>query len=218
MKPEIWDMFMKIGLSFGAIITGLVTFFITRKKKEKKVKSSNIISPILDYSDSFWTVHSSIQESLTELRVMSDCARTQLIQFHNGGRFIDGMSMKRLSLTHESLANGVAGDQRRSQDLLMSMFLLFLSRIKEDNAAIHYVTDLEESYTKQYFEFSNTVAYSVLPIKKETVIVGYVMAHWCREEKADMANIEIVDDWMHRTQRLIEVDLTNEGHKKKNEA
>lgn len=213
MKPEIWDMFIKIGLSIGAVLTGLVGFFMSRKKKT--TKESSIVSPLLDYSDSFWTVHSSIQESLTELRVMSDCARTQLIQFHNGGRFIDGMCMKRLSLTHESLANGVSGDQRRSQDLLMSMFLLFLSRIKEDAADIRYVEDLEESYTKQYFEFSNTVAYSVLPIKKESVIVGYAMAHWCREEKAEMADIEVVDEWMRRTQRLIEVDLMNEGQKHK---
>ena len=127
MKPELWDMFIKIGLAFGAVFAGIVTYFGSRrsKRKKKNFKRSNIVSPILDYPDSFWTVHSSIQESLTELRVKIDCARTQLIQFHNGGQFLDGMSMKRLSLTHESLANGVAGDQRRSQDLLMSMFWLF---------------------------------------------------------------------------------------------
>ena len=132
MKPEVWDMFIKIGLSIGAVFAGIVTYFSTKmiKKKNKKI---DIFSPVIDYPDSFWNIHSSIQESLTELRVKVDCARTQLIQFHNGGRFLDGMSMKRLSLTHESLANGVAGDQRRSQDLLMSMFLLFLSRIKENN-------------------------------------------------------------------------------------
>ena len=148
MKPELWDMFIKIGLAFGAVFAGIVTYFGSKRKK-KNIKKSNIVSPILDYPDSFWTVHSSIQEYKAE---------------------------------------------------------------------IHYILDMEESYTKQYFESSNTVGYSVLPIRKGSTIMGYIMSHWCREEKVDSADIEVVDEWMHRTQRLIEVDLASQMQKYRKKA
>ena len=35
MKPEIFDMFIKIGLAGGALFTGVITFFMTYKRKKK---------------------------------------------------------------------------------------------------------------------------------------------------------------------------------------
>ena len=212
MKPEIWDMFMKIGLTLGAVFTGVVTYFLAKVKKKKR-KEKDIVSPLLCYPTDFWMTHTKIQESLTELRLKVDCARTQLTQFHNSGEFFNGTGMKRLSLTHESLASGVAGEQKRSQDLLMSMFMVLLKHVKDNNVAVYYTDDLEESYTKQYLESSNTIAYGVLPIKQSSVIIGFVMIHWCREAKAEEAlkDFELIVDWMERTQTLIEVELTNKA-------
>lgn len=222
MKPEIWDMFIKIGLAFGAVFTGVVTYFLAKVKKNKKKirKGKDIVSPLLCYPPDFWMTHTKIQESLTELRLKVDCARTQLTQFHNSGEFFNGTGMKRLSLTHESLASGVAGEQKRSQDLLMSMFMVLLRHVKDNIVAVYYTDDLEESYTKQYLESSNTIAYGVLPIRKSSVIIGFIMVHWCREAKAEEAlkDFGLIEDWMERTQTLIEVELTNKASRDSIEA
>ena len=44
--------------------------------------------------NSFITVHGEIHEVLTELRVLTDSARAQVIQFHNGEYFMDGVDRK----------------------------------------------------------------------------------------------------------------------------
>ena len=95
-------------------------------KKKKKVNQSEIISPKIDFPDHFWEVHTKIQETITELRVKVNCARSHLVQFHNGGHFIDGISMKRMSLTHESLERSVSGEMKNHQDLLMSIYMEIL--------------------------------------------------------------------------------------------
>jgi predicted DNA-binding protein (MmcQ/YjbR family) len=42
------------------------------------------------------------------------------------------------------------------------------------------------------------------------MIIGYVMAQWCSWNKVDGINEEIIEDWMNRSQSLIEVELTNQ--------
>jgi hypothetical protein len=59
---------------------------------------------------------------LTELRVKVDCARAQIVQFHNGEYFMDGISMKKLSLTHESLSKGVSEEAGKTTNILISLF------------------------------------------------------------------------------------------------
>ena len=86
-------------LIIGALMALRVgQLWFMRYLKTKKKKEYN----------SFWSIHSQVHETLTELRVMSDCARVHLVQFHNGEYFLDGISMKKLSLTHESLNKGTS--------------------------------------------------------------------------------------------------------------
>jgi len=213
MDISSWNEWAKVGISIGAVAVGFFTFVLRHKKKKKKTK--DIISPILDFPEEFWNVHTNIQETITELRLMVDCARTQLIQFHNGGEFLDGISMKKMSLTHESLERSIAGESDDSQEMTMSMYMPFLKHIKADDAQIQYVSHMEECHARHALESANIIAFSVLPIKKDNLIVGYVCAQWCRWEKVDNAEEEIVIDWLNRSQSLIEVELINQRRKMK---
>jgi len=136
-------------------------------------------------NDNFITIHSEIHEELTELRVLTDAARTQIIQFHNGEYFMDGVSMRKFSVTHESLEKGVDSDANRIKGLLCSMFVPLLNFVTMDDPKIHYTTDLNNSYLKQYLESRNVEAFAVLPIKLLNQITGFIIVQWCSSMKAE---------------------------------
>ena len=135
--------------------------------------------------NSFITVHGEIHEVLTELRVLTDSARAQVIQFHNGEYFMDGVSMRKFSITHESLEKGIESDANRIKGVLCSMFIPLLNLVLEDSPKIHYTADLKNSYLKQYLESRSVEAFSVLPIKIQNPTPGCVMVQWCSGLKAE---------------------------------
>jgi len=137
------------------------------------------------HNDNFITVHGEIHEVLTELRVLTDAARAQVIQFHNGEYFMDGVSMRKFSLTHESLEKGIESDANRIKSVLCSMFIPLLHLVLEDNPKIHYTVDLKNSYLKQYLESRSVEAFSVLPIKIQNQTTGFIMVQWCSSLKAE---------------------------------
>ena len=136
-------------------------------------------------NDNFITVHGEIHEVLTELRVLTDAARAQVMQFHNGEYFMDGVSMRKFSLTHESLEKGIESDANRIKSVLCSMFIPLLHLVLEDSPKIHYTVDLKNSYLKQYLESRSVEAFSVLPIKIQNQTTGFIMVQWCSGLKAE---------------------------------
>ena len=163
-----------------AIATAVIIGSIKGWKKIKKVCSE----------DNFINVHSEIHENLTELRVLTDAARSQVIQFHNGEYFMDGISMRKFSLTHESVAKGVQSDGQKLQGYLCSMFLPLLLIMIENDPKVRYTSDLKDSYVKQYFESRNVEAFCILPIKINNIITGFILNQWCNSIKVD--NIDTV--------------------------
>ena len=212
MNISHMDEWIALGISVATLVAGFFSYFFGFKKK-KKVNQSEIISPKIDFPDHFWEVHTKIQETITELRVKVNCARSHLVQFHNGGHFIDGISMKRMSLTHESLERSVSGEMKNHQDLLMSIYMEILNHVKKDLPEAIMVNEMEECYAKQDLESGNVIAFSVLPIKQNSLIIGYIMTEWCSWNKVEDIEEDIVTDWMSRSQSLIEVELTNQKRK-----
>jgi hypothetical protein len=135
--------------------------------------------------NSFITVHGEIHEVLTELRVLTDSARAQVIQFHNGEYFMDGVSMRKFSITHESLEKGIESDANRIKGVLCSMFIPLLNLVLEDSPKINYTVDLKNSYLKQYLESRSVEAFSVLPVKIQNQTTGFIMVQWCSGLKAE---------------------------------
>jgi transcriptional regulator with GAF, ATPase, and Fis domain len=175
---NISDNFIKAFESWTitfAIITAGLFALIKGIKKYKEVFAT----------DNFITVHSEIHELLTELRVLTDAARTQVIQFHNGEYFMDGISMRKFSLTHESVEKGIESDGERMQGLLCSMFLPLLLLVVEDHAKVHFTVDLKDSHVRQYLESRNVEAFSVVPLQKQNQMTGFVMVQWCSGNKAE---------------------------------
>ena len=202
----------EIGGIITAVIAGISTAFyylINKGKigmllKEKRESKKQIVN-LPD--NCFWNVHTVLHETLTELRIKTNCARAQIVQFHNGGEFLDGISMKKMSLTHESLDKGVSSEMPLKQELLLSMCVDGLMLLQSDDAQVYKVDELEDSWCKQFMENSNVVAFSFLPIKKYGQAVGYVMVQWCSWKHADGADEIEVSEYIENARGLVEIQL-----------
>jgi hypothetical protein len=191
---ESWSIWVAIA---SAVILGGIKGW---KRIKKSIKTDN-----------FMVIHSEIHELLTELRVLTDAARTQVIQFHNGEYFMDGISMRKFSLTHESVEKGIESDGERVQGYLCSMFLPLLLLINENDPKIHFTVDLRDSYVKQYFESRNVEAFSVLPIRINNSITGFTMVQWCSGLKAEQIDRVYTTQEMRHVTNSVMVQLAQQN-------
>ena len=171
MDIDIFNSWADAGTVFAALVGGVMVFLYPYLQKIKKSK-------FLQRTSFDWSTHTQLHETLTELRVQTDCARTQIVQFHNGGEFFDGISMQKMSLTHESLANGCSSEMGIKKDVLLSLCMGQLKLLVDNNPTIHVVGMMEES-----------------------------MCHWCSWTKADMIEDEQVHDFVEQARDVVEITL-----------
>jgi hypothetical protein len=184
------------------ITAGVVGVILTTIKLVPKRKN--------DEDKKYIEVHGEIHETLTELRVKTDAARSQIIQFHNGEYFMDGVSMRKFTLTHESLSRGMSADAGRIKGLLCSMFVPLLNAVVEDEPKIISMHDLQHSFFKQFFEDNNVEGFCVLPIRIRNQITGFLLNQWCNSTKFDMVDTSVVKESMLYARNAIEVQLASQ--------
>ena len=88
-------------------------------------------------TDNFIAIHTEIHELLTELRVTTKCMRASILQFHNGDYFMDGISMRKFSVTHESSHKGYNSQVTKLKASLCSMFIPLLVHVIENKSLIY---------------------------------------------------------------------------------
>jgi hypothetical protein len=160
--------------SIGGLILGVIYF--TKKYKELKNKQEQ---NSLNVNSKDGYKHTTIHELLTSLRIQLNADRVQLAQFHNGGKFLEGSPMKRFSVSHESCRPGVSMESVNLHNILVSLFWCMVSMLKEDSPKIRLTRSLpEDSLIKTYNESKNIDAFSLLPVKKEELFLGFVRAEW----------------------------------------
>jgi len=183
--------------SLLGVLAGVLKVFVKKKDNHRE----NI---------DFIQVHSQIHESLTELRIQTDAARTQVIQFHNGEYFMDGVSMRKFSLTHESLSRGVSADAPRIKGLLCSMFVPLMNFVIKNEASVISVYDIPHSFCKQFFEETNVEGFVVLPLKVRGQLTAFVLTQWCSEAKLETVDHKLVKQYMDDARNAIEVQLSQQ--------
>ena len=209
---DTFDSWVEVGMVLAVLIGGFVAFLFPYLHKLKK-DTRKLFNQKADFD---WNTHNRLHEVLTELRVQNDCARTQIVQFHNGGEFLDGISMQKMSLTHESLASGTSSEMETKKDVLLSLCIEGLKLVKENNSKVHVVELLEDSWCKKFLQSSNVIAFSFLPISIKDHIVGYVMCQWCSWSKADEIEEDVAKSFLEDARNIIEVTLEQQksNHKK----
>jgi hypothetical protein len=167
----------------GAIVVAYIVGKIREKKNRKRIEKKN--------NNINWEVHSQIHEFLTELRVKVHAGRAQIIQFHNGEYFIDGISMHKMSTTHESLKNGLSSDAKKL--LLVTMFSALMEKIEKNEPYLYKTSEEKPSYFKNTLDLGNVDYFMALPLFYGGAKSGFIMLEWCDEEDNRFA-IENVTD------------------------
>jgi hypothetical protein len=96
------------------------------------------------------------------------------------------------------------------RDLLLSMCIDGLNLLLQDDPQLYMVSDLEDSWCKQFMENSNVVAFSFLPLRRQGMVVGYVMCQWCSWTKTDLIHEEEMVAEIADARNLIEIQLEQE--------
>jgi hypothetical protein len=99
-----------------AFLTVVVKTWMDNKKQQKKAESDECMKTE-DIGDMMY-----VQEFLENLRKEFHFDRVGICQFHNGGKFFKGHSMKKFSMSYESTAPGIEKVKRNIQNIMVSEF------------------------------------------------------------------------------------------------
>ncbi len=180
MSSGNFDVWMNVGTAMAGVIAGMLAgaSYLRKKtlcwKRQEEKDAAITVEDIRRYGQ--------VQELITTLRYQSGCDRVQILQFHNGGKFLDGSPMKRMSVTHESCKNGVAYEYMHTQAVLATLLWEKIELMKQDEPQIHYIKNLSDSTLKTYCRSKGTEAFAVLPIRKDSMVIGYINMDWLDEE------------------------------------
>lgn len=193
------DTWFTMGAAGGSFLLGIIFTLLRRGKTTKKCTS------IMCSGSDFTKVHSQINEVLTELRLELDCARSYIVQFHNGGDFFSGESILKFSVTHESCGLGIQQTIDQQQGVLLTRFVEKLKILQEDDFRVIFTNTLPNSHFKGYMESRNTVAFVMIPLRKDSSIspYGYFCCEWCSWQHAEKIQAEKVFELIQKESRIL---------------
>jgi hypothetical protein len=171
-----------------------------KEKKDKKVSEISI--------------DKNIHEHLNRLRYESDACRVKLFQYHNGGSFSNGKSMKKLSMTHESCHPGMVPTFKGNTDMLMSLFVDLLEAAHENYPNLINTGVMRDSFFKSYLQSNHVLMFSVLPVRNtKGEEIGCMVCEWCAWEFADAVQQDGFVDKFTESRNSIEYLLSTERKK-----
>jgi hypothetical protein len=185
------DFAITFGELLGTLTIGVVIGVVgaIRKRKVSFGFTKN-------QSKMFSEQHSRIHELLTELRLVTRASRTLIFQFHNGGSFADGTSIKRFSVTHESNDSTISSILLESQDVLLTRYMDLVRILDETPNKILRVSSLPPSAFRSSLEINNVQNFSMSHLKcfDGLTPLGFVCCQWCSDEELDQIEAEGVSE------------------------
>jgi len=214
LNNRFWDIdimgsWMEMGMAALALIAGFIMVYpIIRMIIIKRISKN--WNPTCNH---FREKNQKIQDSLAEMRIVLDCGRACLLQFHNGGTYLDGASIKKFSLTHESCDVGVSETHKERQDTLMTQYLDLLGILSENDACPRLVNDLKDSSFKRHLENTGSLVFALYPVKsvRDNNTIGMILTEWTDWNKVEHISDEVIIMSIEEGSRKIEPHL-HEGH------
>jgi len=181
---DVMGSWVEVGMVLAAIGVGV---FLAIPAIKSIINKRRTTYPC---SQKFRKTHSRIHEFLTEIRVKMHADRASVLQFHNGGKFLDGSSVKKFSLTHESCVVGISESMALRQNILASTFVEALEHLSKDDPTIEATSNLHDSHFKRHLEANHTLVFSLVPIKdvRGVLTTGFLLVEWCNWDKAELIN------------------------------
>jgi hypothetical protein len=142
-----------------AIITVMVKSNVDRKAAEKKHVTEDTICE----SELGEMIY--IQEYIEELREEYRFDRVTISQFHNGGKFFNGRSMKKFSMTYEACSLGIEKIKRQYQNMMVSEFPKLFGAMFDNEIIIIYENSLEYPIAARDMHINGIVQNVIIPIR-----------------------------------------------------
>lgn len=158
-----------------------------------------------------FSIDKNIHEYLNRLRFESNACRAKLFQYHNGGSFSNGKSMKKMSMTHESCHPGMVPTFRGNSDLVLSLFSDMLELVHANEPTLLNTAILRDSYFKSYLQSNHVLMFSVLPVRNtKGDEIGCLLCEWCAWEFADRVEQDRFYDKFAEARNSIDYVLSTE--------
>ncbi len=203
------------GEIFGIFFVGAVVGVLGAIRRQKKSLRWSVNTERM-----FVEKHTTIHELLTELRVTVRASRAAVFQFHNGGNFVDGGSIKRFSITHESCDLGINSIILDSQDVLLTKYTDMITVIDTVPSTIIPVASLKQSPFRSALEINNVQYFTITPLKCDDGItpLGFLSCQWCSSDELDQMKSEgvsekSIENVIAQTTQSINSHLTHESGK-----
>ena len=202
---DVFGSWMDVGLAVGMFVIGFAFVF----KSILGLRKSRGCSP---FKQQYIAVHSRVHEQLTELRVLTGAGRAQICMFHNGGTFESGSSMKKFSVTHESLALAIESTLQKKKEMVVSAFTHLIEHESKDDPSPLIVNQMEDSFWKSFLISQRVLMTCNLPIfcQAKGTIVGYLCLEWCSLKHMDDADDEKIQMEMEEKRSIVQA-LISEG-------
>ena len=162
------------------------------KDKEKEIESitDKDLSSMLE-----------IKEFLDGLIDKWSIDRGAIFQFHNGGKFFNGVGMKKYSLTHESSAPGIARVKESHQNVFVTEHPYLMKQLSENIIFSTPIEDPSLDYTRDRYEEEGIVQVISVPIRGlNNVLLGFVQFYMIKN-KLEVTE-EMEEDLIEGAQRI----------------
>lgn len=178
ITPSEISIYVEIGTLIGtAMVSAISAAWLTlcrKKKLERNLERKESIA-IFDDKDKNFLIY----DRLMYLRIKSSADRVRICQFHNGGKYLSGTPMKKFTSTHETSSKGVSNESEKLQNCVTTVFIDKILAIKENDPKIRLVSDLTiESKSKSFYKSTEVEKFSLLPIHKNDLIIGFIEVEW----------------------------------------
>lgn len=202
ISPELW---FNAGVAIVSILTGIFAAIGWSGKRQREETKKEIEEASISKSD-YQSKHSNVHDLLTTLRVETGATRAKIGHFHNGGKFLDGSPMKKFSITHESCMRGVPYDGPQLQNIHVTLFWDMIERMRDDDGTLHKTEEMRDSYFRSYNKSNDTIVYSILPIIKQDLFIGFVLLEWFDDQVPPLTDPSFMDTFK-QIRDYIELEL-----------
>jgi hypothetical protein len=180
-----------------AIITVVIKTWLDGRNAAKKAAEDETIHAE-DLGEMIY-----IQEYVEKLRDEFQFDRVAICQFHNGGKFFNGRSMKKFSMTYEATALGIEKIKRNYQNVLVSEFPKMVAAILEKDFFIVDASNAAD-YPQMWREMiANGIVQSVkVPIRGlRGDIMGFITCHSIGDAN-DLVGQHLRHDFVDRANQI----------------
>lgn len=213
-----------LGLGLGTLLAGATcSFAFKRFKTWAAKKKAKLGSDTCTHSDKSMKLlnggqkHAEINGVLAELRTVLDAKVAYVGQYHNGGNFLDGSSVKRYSVSHESCAPGIGRTALPMQNVLISLFWDIVPFLQENKTTGRLVSELQDSYLKSTLVDDGDYAFALLPLRKwcrknrQLQLIGYIYVSWGDKESYEGKPEAYIGTQLTNARRVIENQLLSDS-------